>query len=1285
MGNNFSTLVAGKRGKRGKRGKLSSRRAEHIVPAAQVLQGARGVHFNDSPATVAGRDVNNVNNVVNNTYYNTPGNAATKDADDELLAKVLKSLGQLNFRSIFNENVAKRTPETGREVIDSDWFKEWLMDLLGGIVWGTGMPGAGKTVLACIVIEHLQKLVKESESKDICLLFAFCRYTERLVVIDILLALLRQLLERHPQVLPYVKPMYERHKRENTRPSEAEVVDLLRQIATSGLFKKTFYILDGLDEAASDIQVDLLEILSSLPVHFFITSRPLDTLKDIVPNARFLTIIASDPDIALLIDQKIHRMPALRRLLINSATLKAEVVSMISSKSSGMFLLAALHLDMLKGCASESDVRKALDGLPQGLDGMYDKTMERIKALPGPQADLAKRVLIWVTYSQRPLTPNELVLAVSVCPETFRFDDKLEPADMDSILSLCCGLVQLEVTTSWRNGTFEKCNVVRFVHYSAAEYMVENLEQHYPDDPHALIAATCISFLRHYGFHDVSPLDSHDDEAIWDRFASLRQERTSMATYPYKYWGFHVTQSRLIPPSALAFLDDCRQYPSFRNIHELPWDVYDQNGQGLERLNSIHVAAAYGISECFERLESEGWTTTARIKAYNSRGSAGSTPLILAARAGSKDVVAFLMGVEGVDFSLTGRLGETALYAAVVNRHAGVVKVILSRRGVDVNRDRATTTWPRDTPLTRASRSGQPHTVQLLLEAEGIDVNAVDADRKTALMLAAQEGHHDIVKILLQAKGVDVCGAVDGALDRGQTDIIKTILEGTGAMLDEEGPFNSLMRAASSGKSEAVRTVLNHGKFDINSKDDDGRTALAYSLRNPYRSTGAAEALLQIPGINVNSVDNSGTTILMLALCHQDAPSLIETISRLAHTSDINVKDAEGRTALMHAVAASRGSREVLKMLVAVEGIDYNCVDANGQTPLMTAAKSGYVGVVELLLELEGVNINSTDTQGRTALAHAISYSRADTFDALLAADSISISADYTTSEGLTYLSLAAQSGIAARIQSVLQLAEFDVNARDIYGRTALTYAVKSRSYDAVEALLEIEGVDIHCVDEQGTTLVMCAARSGEVEMVSRFLGLGLGANINAKDKNRQTALAHAVLSGSSDVVRALLGVEGIDYNCVDSRSRTPLMMAAEGLSTGIVDELLELEEIKIDSRDDEGLTAMAYAVSNHQGSSIFETLLHVDSISADYTTSEGLTFLMLAADSGNARIVRSVLQLAQFDLNARDIHGRTALAYAIKSGSNHAVKALLEVEGIDVHCVDEWGTTCLMYASSFG
>ncbi|TFK19418.1 hypothetical protein FA15DRAFT_760033 [Coprinopsis marcescibilis] len=710
MGNKLATPVQ-VAGKRAKHAKLSGGGGVHSVPAAQVLQGAQGVHIVNSNITVVGGSMN----ITDNTET---GSAVTTDVNDALLAKILKSLGELNFRSIFDENLAKRTPETGRGVIDSDWFKEWLMKLLGGIVWGTGMPGAGKTITACIVIEHLQKLV--AESKDICLLFAFCRYTERLMVIDILLAILRQLLERHPQVLPFVKPMYERHKRENTRPSEAEVVDLLRQIATSGLFKKTFYILDGLDEAASDIQVDLLEILSSLPVHFFVTSRPLDSLKDIVPDARFLTIIASDLDIALLIDQKIHRMPALRRLLMNNATLKAEVVSMISSKSSGMFLLANLHLGMLKGCTNESQVRKALEGLPRGMDGMYDKTMDRIKALPEHEADLAKRVLIWVTYAQKPLTPEELVLAVSVCPDTFRFDDKMEPAGIDSILSLCCGLVEVGATKNWFG---QPINIVRFVHYSVAEYLIKNLKLHYPDDPHALIASTCISFLRHYGFHDVSSRGSGNDEELWNRFTSLGEKRDSMASYPYNYWGFHATKAMLIPASALEFLDDCKQYPLFHHTlfwgHRFPLSDYDDDFNRLETLDPIHVAGVYGICEYFSRLRSEGGTSSAGLQThnvFNSRGSCGSTPLILASMMGNEDVVAFLMGVEGVDVNLTDQHGRTALFAASVNDHTGIVKFILSRGGIEVNK--ATGGIYGSTPLTHAAHTGQRDIVQLLLEAD---------------------------------------------------------------------------------------------------------------------------------------------------------------------------------------------------------------------------------------------------------------------------------------------------------------------------------------------------------------------------------------------------------------------------------------------------------------------------------------------------------------------------------------------------------------------------------------
>ncbi|TFK19423.1 ankyrin [Coprinopsis marcescibilis] len=187
------------------------------------------------------------------------------------------------------------------------------------------------------------------------------------------------------------------------------------------------------------------------------------------------------------------------------------------------------------------------------------------------------------------------------------------------------------------------------------------------------------------------------------------------------------------------------------------------------------------------------------------------------------------------------------------------------------------------------------------------------------------------------------------------------------------------------------------------------------------------------------------------------------------------------------------------------------------------------------------------------------------------------------------------------------------------------------------------------------------------LNIVEAIIKSGSILGINVKNGHGLTALAHAASSGSKETVTKLLGVEGVDCNCVDSMGRTPLMLAAKRGNNDVVALILELEGIKIDSRDNEGKTALAHAVSSRKAGA-FEALLKVDSISADYTTSGGLTFLMLAAGSGNATNVRDVLQQAEFDINARDMHGCTALA--------HAVKAYLKMKGVGVHCVDKEGMT---------
>ncbi|TFK17778.1 hypothetical protein FA15DRAFT_675784 [Coprinopsis marcescibilis] len=78
--------------------------------------------------------------------------------------------------------------------------------------------------------------------------------------------------------------------------------------------------------------------------------------------------------------------------------------------------------------------------------------------------------------------------------------------------------------------------------------------------------------------------------------------------------------------------------------------------------------------------------------------------------------------------------------------------------------------------------------------------------------------------------------------------------------------------------------------------------------------------------------------------------------------------------------------------------------------------------------------------------------------------------------------------------------------------------------------------------------------------------------------------------SGTGTIMKILLGVEGFDYNCADANGHTPLMMAAGRSRYDAVAELLELEGMKVDSRDNERMTALAHAISNGHIES-FETL----------------------------------------------------------------------------------------------
>ena len=157
------------------------------------------------------------------------------------------------------------------------------------------------------------------------------------------------------------------------------------------------------------------------------------------------------------------------------------------------------------------------------------------------------------------------------------------------------------------------------------------------------------------------------------------------------------------------------------------------------------------------------------------------------------------------------------------------------------------TNYARELAMQEASLNGDAATVRTLI-GEGINVNAVDRENRTALMYASFNGHTEIVEMLLESGAElslrDAAGRT--ALLYASTgpfpETVKLLLEHNADpnTVDAVEAFTPLMHAAAEGQLEVVKVLLAYGA-DASKKDVDGESAYMFALANGH--TEVAELL----------------------------------------------------------------------------------------------------------------------------------------------------------------------------------------------------------------------------------------------------------------------------------------------------------------------------------------------------------------------------------------------------------------------------------------------------------
>jgi ankyrin repeat protein len=345
-----------------------------------------------------------------------------------------------------------------------------------------------------------------------------------------------------------------------------------------------------------------------------------------------------------------------------------------------------------------------------------------------------------------------------------------------------------------------------------------------------------------------------------------------------------------------------------------------------------------------------------------------------------------------------------------------------------------------------------------------------------------------------------------------------------------------LVEAAEKGDLENVKCNIIEGA-DIETNARELVTPLWCAVANKHKSI--VEFLLE-KGANVEVANIFNETVLHRAITTgQD--DIIDLL--IKYHADVNSKGYKGQTPLLHACiqkntkiallllengaklgasddqgnselshATRNGSLSLTKLLVE-KGAELEKANATGMTPFLWAAFSGSVSV-GLYLRKKGSVITAVDHDGFTALHWSSSCNQVPFMGVLLG-------------EALEDLNFTApEKAEIAELGPQLQSIAFDIDSISERGETPLHVAANRGNSEAVSMLLK-HGANFNARDESRRTALHHSVQFGEPKneiTMGLFLLLPTITTImSAKDADGETALQIAVRKGYNRLVEILL------------------------------------------------------------------------------------------------------------------------------------------------------------------
>jgi ankyrin repeat protein len=785
----------------------------------------------------------------------------------------------------------KRVEGTCEWITKNSVYQSWLNGDTN-LLWISGGPGKGKTMLSIFLTEELE----EKTENTILFFFSSNQDEKRNTAVAILRGLIYQIVTKNAGLVrQHVSTYFETTEKAQATLSSLETLWIIfRRLLQDPDRATTFCVLDGLDECDVDssriLLVKLVDLLSSQKLQSAGKAFKLVIVSRKLRGLHGMAQIKLDPDNDERVASDIERFISVRVEELSDIegfgeNFRTTVQDTLLERADGTFLWIGFVMNELSQKKTCTEIREALSAMPKGLPAIYNRMLLQIE---GSQRAIATKILSWVAMAVRPLKIQELATAIGIHPSAHVSQDQA----IRDYVTLCGSFLKLHE------------DEVGFVHQSAKDYLLEKeVRQNSilegfrikPEKAHLELARRCLDY-----FHETSC-----------------SSQSLFLDYAVKHWPEHARESSSLASELLDL-----SLPFFRKESTLrsKWSKLYSEGWQFPPLELLHLASYFGIFAWVGMLIQRRTLKSKFRKHVDVKDTTyRRTPLSWAAENGHEAVVKLLIETNEVNLeSKDITYGQTPLLWAVENGHEAVVKLLIETQKVDLDFKDKTF---RRTPLLWASRSGHTAVVKLLIETQKVDLESKDHSfSQTPLLWAAKCGHIAIVKLLIETNTVNV-DPKDTKYSRtplywaakdGHETIVKLLIDTHKVDLnfkDTEYGQTPLSWAAGRGHEAIVKLLIETNKVDLDSKDEDGRTPLSHAAKRGH------EAVVNL---------------------------LIET-----QKVDLDCKDEDGRSPLSY--AAENGQTSIVKLLKETSKVDINSRDEDGRTPLSYAAENGHSAVIKLL------------------------------------------------------------------------------------------------------------------------------------------------------------------------------------------------------------------------------------------------------------------------------------------------------------------------------------------------